>query len=128
MSSKLERSHETPSARLEEWKDEDLDDFESVSSGGEPGESRPGDSREIVVTVGMGIIRERSRGCLSWRATAAAEVAAAAAALVGVSEVVAGTQLMIELVVVVVAVVVDGNGIGINSTEPWRLETAVMDG
>jgi hypothetical protein len=53
MSSKLLRSQVTASAMLDEWYDEDLDDLESVRSGGEPGEGE---------RTAMETIRGRRRG------------------------------------------------------------------
>jgi hypothetical protein len=68
MSSKCERLHDAASARLDEWKEEDLEDLESVSSGGEPG-----DSRGVLdgQSVDIGRIRGRMRKACFWFTTAA---------------------------------------------------------
>jgi hypothetical protein len=51
------------SAKVTEWKDEDLEDLELVSSGGDPGDG----SIEITDSAIIGTVKERTRG-LSGRA------------------------------------------------------------
>jgi hypothetical protein len=53
------------SAKVAEWKEEDFEDFEFVSSGGEPGDG----SIDITDSAMVGTVNERTRG-LSGRAGA----------------------------------------------------------
>lgn len=59
MSSKCAISWGPASAKLEEWNDEDLEDFEFVSSGGDPGE---GSIDIISEEKAIGRVKERTRG------------------------------------------------------------------
>jgi hypothetical protein len=61
MSSKCDRSAEAASARLEEWKDEDLDDLESVNSGGESGSLTGGQCMAAAIEGRMSDLRRGLR-------------------------------------------------------------------
>src|ERR1700744_6118900 len=76
MSSKLLRSQATASAMLDEWNDDDLDDLESVRSGGEPGEGE---------RTAMETIRGRRRGLSKRRAVLVALNALGAAGAIKTS-------------------------------------------